>query len=40
MTRSEVREHIFRLVFRLEFNEAEDMPLQIERYFEDTDKEE
>ncbi|MCR5233705.1 MAG: transcription antitermination factor NusB [Lachnospiraceae bacterium] len=39
MTRSEVREHIFRLVFRLEFNEAEDMPLQLERYFEDTDKE-
>lgn len=39
MTRSEVREHIFRLVFRLEFNDVEDMPLQLKRYFEDTVRE-
>ena len=31
MTRSEVREHIFRLVFRVEFNDAEEMPEQIRR---------
>ena len=39
MTRSEVREHIFRLVFRLEFNDADEMPAQLKRYFEDTLKE-
>lgn len=39
MTRSEVREHIFRLVFRVEFNDAEEMPEQIRRYFEDNYKE-
>lgn len=39
MTRSEVREHIFRLVFRVEFNDADRMPEQIRRYFEDTYKE-
>ena len=33
MTRSEIREHIFRLVFRLEFNEASEMPAQLQRYF-------
>ncbi|MCR4807627.1 MAG: transcription antitermination factor NusB [Lachnospiraceae bacterium] len=35
MTRSEIREHIFRLVFRLEFNEASEMPAQLQRYFSD-----
>lgn len=39
MTRSEVREHIFRLVFRIEFNEAEEMPEQLKLYFEDNYKE-
>lgn len=39
MTRSEVREHIFRLVFRVEFNDPGEMPDQIRRYFEDDYKE-
>ena len=39
MTRSEVREHIFRLVFRVEFNDPKEMPEQIRRYFEDNYKE-
>lgn len=39
MTRSEVREHIFRLVFRVEFNDKDQMPEQLKRYFEDTCKE-
>lgn len=39
MTRSEVREHIFRLVFRVEFNDPGEMPEQIRRYFEDNYKE-
>ena len=39
MTRSEVREHIFRLVFRVEFNDVDQMPEQLKRYFEDTYKE-
>lgn len=39
MTRSEVREHIFRLVFRVEFNDESQMPEQLMRYFKDTCKE-
>lgn len=39
MTRSEVREHIFRLVFRVEFNAEEEMPEQLKMYFEDPYKE-
>ncbi|MFT3985012.1 MAG: transcription antitermination factor NusB [Lachnospiraceae bacterium] len=35
MTRSEVREHIFKLLFRVEFNQVEDMPQQLLLYFED-----
>ena len=35
MTRSLVREHLFKLLFRIEFNEAEDMPEQVRLYFED-----
>lgn len=35
MTRSEIREHIFKLLFRIEFNATEDMPSQIRLYFED-----
>ena len=38
MTRSEVREHIFKLVFRVEFNDVQEMPMQLKRYFEDTYK--
>ena len=34
MTRSEVREHIFKLLFRVEFNKAEEMPQQLQLYFE------
>lgn len=35
MTRSLVREHLFKLLFRIEFNSPEDMPEQIRLYFED-----
>ncbi len=35
MTRSEIREHIFKLVFRVEFNGSDEMPAQLNRYFED-----
>ena len=35
MTRSEIREHIFRLVFRLEFGSEGDVRSQLTRYFED-----
>lgn len=34
MTRAQVREHIFKLLFRVEFNGIEDMPDQIAHYFE------
>ncbi|MCP1101163.1 N utilization substance protein B [Aequitasia blattaphilus] len=34
MSRKEQREHIFRLVFGLEFNEVSEMPEQIKLYFE------
>ena len=36
MTRSQVREHLFKLLFRIEFNSPEDMPEQVRLYFEDT----
>ncbi len=35
MTRSLVREHLFRLLFRIEFNPPQDMPDQVRLYFED-----
>jgi len=35
MKRRELREHIFRLLFRIEFNETEDMPEQVALYMED-----
>ena len=35
MTRSLVREHLFRLLFRIEFNSPEDMPDQVRLFFED-----
>lgn len=40
MTRSEVREHIFKLLFRVEFNDAEEMPQQLQLYFENPAAEE
>lgn len=33
MSRRELREHIFKLLFRIEFNAMEDMPEQITLYF-------
>ena len=35
MKRRELREHIFRLLFRVEFNDAADMPEQVALYMED-----
>ena len=35
MKRRELREHIFRLLFRIEFNQSEDMPEQVALYMED-----
>mgnify|MGYP000107518707 CR=1 FL=1 len=37
MRRSELREHIFRMVFGLDFNEGEEIPEQIQLYFEQLD---
>ena len=34
MGRREMREHIFKLLFLREFNEAEEMPQQIKLYFD------
>jgi len=36
MTRKQVREHIFKLLFRVEFNSSEEMPEQLRLYFEDS----
>ena len=36
MTRSLVREHLFKLLFRIEFNSPEDMPEQVRLFFEDS----
>lgn len=38
MRRSEAREHIFKMVFGLEFNEREEMPEQVKLYFEQMDQ--
>lgn len=38
MKRSEAREHIFKMVFGLEFNEREEMPEQVKMYFEQLDQ--
>lgn len=35
MTRHELRDRVFKLVFRIEFNPAEDMPGQVELFFGD-----
>ena len=34
MIRSEQREHIFKMLFQIEFNDAEDMPERLKNYFE------
>ena len=36
MSRRELREHIFKLLFRVEFNSTEEMPEQEKLFFEDT----
>lgn len=38
MSRRELREHIFKLLFRIEFNSLQDMPEQERFYFEDMDE--
>ncbi|MDD3204433.1 MAG: transcription antitermination factor NusB [Lachnospiraceae bacterium] len=38
MGRRELREQIFKLLFRIEFNKAEEMPEQIKLFFEDNEK--
>lgn len=35
MSRRKIREHIFKLLFRIEFNDVSEMPEQIQLYFED-----
>jgi transcription antitermination protein NusB len=35
MSRRQLREHIFKLLFRIEFNSIEDMPEQVQIYMED-----
>jgi len=37
MSRRELREHIFKLLFRVEFNSEEDMNTQCELFFDDVD---
>lgn len=37
MSRRELREHIFKLLFRVEFNSQEEMPAQCEMFFDDVD---
>lgn len=34
MMRSELREHVFKMLFQIEFNDAEDMPERLKNYFE------
>ena len=38
MGRRELREQIFKLLFRIEFNRKEDMPEQLQFFFEDDEK--
>ena len=35
MSRRQIREHIFKMLFRVEFNTSEDMPEQVRLYMED-----
>lgn len=34
MVRSELREHVFKMLFQIEFNNAEEMPERLKSYFE------
>lgn len=34
MNRTELREHVFKMLFQIEFNEAEDMPAHLAYYFD------
>ena len=38
MSRTELREHVFRMLFRVEFNNAEEMKEQEQFYFEELEK--
>ena len=38
MSRTELREHIFRMLFRVEFNNAEEMKEQEQFYFEELEE--
>ena len=38
MTRRELREYLFKLLFRVEFNEPEDMPMQKQLFFENDEE--
>lgn len=40
MKRRELREQIFRMLFRVEFHGSEDMPEQLDMFFEDLDADE
>ena len=37
MVRSELREHVFKMLFQIEFNDAADMPEHLQYYFESLD---
>ena len=34
MTKSELREHVFKMLFQIEFNDSADMPDHVKNYFE------
>ena len=38
MQRTELREHVFKMLFQIEFNEPDDMPEHIKLYFEDLER--
>ena len=38
MTRRQQRENVFKLVFRIEFNDSNEMPDQVQLFFEDFEK--
>ena len=38
MQRTELREHVFKMLFQIEFNEPDDMPEHLKLYFEDLER--
>ena len=38
MTRRQQRENVFKLLFRIEFNDSNEMPDQVQLFFEDFEK--